>query len=241
MGHWPDDARMEPMRNARTTALARIQEAAGPAAHQLADRMYQAIDFQLTADLRYREAERAEAIGLNDGRAQAARRVADRYNAACIELLTEEVPSALREVRDQFGDQRVDFRESLAVLEAEGLEQLASMDLKGDHAAAAAKTIRETVAVANDSGISGLCERLQNQTLEFAELRRERPLHNDPVTVIVGALMCGIAATMLGVCWALTPTTGCRDATVLGIVFALCVFGGFVLLTQLLAIFAPAA
>jgi hypothetical protein len=241
MGQWADDRRMEPMRNARATALARIQEAAGPTAHRLADRFYQAIDFQLMADFRYREAERVEALGLENERAQAARRVADRYNAACLELLTEEIPTAIQDVKQQFGDRRIDFRGSLAILESEGREQLADMDLRGDHAALAAKTMRDTVAVANNSGINGLCEGLENQARQFIELRRRRPEHNDPVSIIAGAILCGIAATMLGICWAANPTVGCRDATVLGIVTGLCFFGAFVLLAELLAIFAPAA
>jgi hypothetical protein len=98
MVRWTDQQRMEPLRSASATALARVQEEVEPAAHRLADRFFQAIDFQLMADFRYREAERVETLGLENGRAQAARRAADRYNAACLDVLTEDIPSAIEGV-----------------------------------------------------------------------------------------------------------------------------------------------
>jgi hypothetical protein len=234
MGRWSDQRHMERLRNASATALARVQEDVGPTAHRLADRFFQAVDLQLTSDFRYREAERVEALQLESPRAQAARRTADRYNDACLEVLTEEMPSAIQQVRDQFGGRSLDIRDSLAIMEQEGREQLADMDLKGEDAAEAGRILSETVAFANENGIDGLCDRLADQASQFATLRRRRPEHNSLAVTITGAMFCGVAATILAICWASTPG-GCRNPTVLGIVTVLFAIGAFILLTELLA------
>jgi hypothetical protein len=239
MARWTDQERMAPVRNARTTALAQIQSDVGPVAHRLADQFLQAIDFQLVADFRYREAERIEALGLEIESTPAARRSAERYNTACLDLLVEEVPAAIEEVRRQFGDQIVDFGSSLGVMEQEGLEQILDMDLKGEHAATAGRTLREIVAVANESGVVGLCDNLQNQASQLVELRRRRPEHNDPVIVIVGAIICGLAATILAICWATGGPGGCRNPTVLFLVALMFTLGGFLLAAELLAFIGP--
>jgi hypothetical protein len=242
MTQWRDQQHMASMRSARTTALARVQEDVGPDAHRLLDRFSQVFDFQFMADFRYREAERLEAVGLDDGRAQAARRAGDRYNSACLDMLGSEVPAAIETVRQQLGGVAVDFHDSLVMLEQEGLEQVADMDfLKGEHAVEAARTLRETVAVANESGMDGLCNHLQDQASKLAELRRRRPEHNDPVAVVLGAVLCGIAATILGICWASSGPRGCTNTTALTLVGVLFALGAFVLATSLLALFAPAA
>jgi hypothetical protein len=233
MARWTDQQRMESLRSASATALARIQEDVGPVAHRLADRFFQAIDFQLMADFRYREAERVEALGLENERAQVARRTADRYNTACLDVLTEDIPSAIEEVRRQFGGQTTDLRDTLAIFEQEGRGQIADMDLKGEHAAAAARTLSETIAVANASGINGLCDQLRDQASKFAELRRRRPEHNDPTALVVGGTFVGVGGAILAICMAASAPKPCTNSVALGLSGALIALGGFILLSEL--------
>ena len=103
----------------------------------------------------------------------------------------------------------------------------------GEHAAEAGRVLSETVAFANENGIDGLCDRLADQSSQFAALRRQRPEHNSLGATITGAMFLGVAATILAICWASTPG-GCRNPTVLGLVTVLFAIGGFILLTELL-------
>jgi hypothetical protein len=235
MTRWVDQQRMEPVRAANARLLVRVQEEVGPVAHRLTDQFFQAIDFQLMADYRYREAERVETLGLENERAQAARRAADRYNTTSLDVLTEDFPSAIDEVRQQFGDQDIDvrFRDSLASFEQEGREQLADMDLTAEQAAVAGNTLSETTAAANEFGINGLCDRLQDQASQFAELRRRRPEHNDPAATITGAILCGIGATILAICWAASGPGPCTDPVAIGLAIFFFAAGGMILLAEL--------
>jgi hypothetical protein len=242
MTQWMDQQRMEPVHNANARCLARVQEDAGPVAHRLADRFFQAIDFQLMADYRYREAERVEALGLENERAQAARRAANRYNTACLEVLTDDTPSAIEEVRQRFGSENIDFPDWLAIFEQEGREQIADIDLKGEHAAIAGQTLSETIAVAYESGINGLCDRLQDQVSQLAELRRRRPEHNEPGTFVLGASLMGLAAIIQGICWAASGPGPCSNATANAFSVIFGVSGAFIILASLgLLLTAPAA
>ena len=233
MVDWEDQQRLEPIRSATTRFLIRVQQDVGPVAYQLVDKSMGAMEFQLMADYRYRAAERVEALGLERERARAARRTADRYNDVCLDLLTDGFPAAIEEVRQEFGGQTIDIRESLAIFEQEGREQIAGMDLKGEHAAMAGRTLTETVALANGSGINGLCDYLQDHASQLAELRRRRPEHNDPTAVIIGGILCGIGAIILAICWAVSGPGGCTNPFVIGLAIGFFGAGALVLLSAL--------
>jgi hypothetical protein len=233
MARWVDQQRMEPIRGANARLLSKVQEDVGPAAHQLAERFLLGIEFQLMADYRYREAEGVEALGLEDARARVARRAADRYNGACLDVLADDIAPAVEEVRRQFGGRAVDFRDLMSMFEQEGREQLADLDLTGAQAAIAGRSLSETIAVANDSGINGLCDRLQDQASQFAEMRRRRPEHNDPTHVIVGAILLGIGATIIAICMAASGPGPCTNPVAIGLAIFFFASGGLILLAEL--------
>jgi hypothetical protein len=233
MARWVDQQRMEPIRSANARLLARVQEDVGPAAHQLTDQFFRVIDFQLMADYRYREAESVEALGLESERAQTARRAADRYNNACLEVLADDITPAIEAVRQEFGDQTLDLRERLEMFEQEGREQIADLDLTGEQAAIAGRTLSKTVAVANGSGINGLCDQLQDQAAQFTALRRRRPKHNDPTHVLVGAILCGIGATIIAICMAASGPGPCTNPTAILLATFFFVSGGLILCAEL--------
>jgi len=233
MTRWVDQQRMAPIRSANARFLTRVQEDVGPVAHGVADRFLRAIDLQLMADYRYREAESVEALGLESERAQTARRAADRYNDACLEVLMDDIAPAIEEVRQQFGGRTIDIRDSMAMFEQEGREQIADLDLTSAQAVVASRTLSETIAIANDSGINGLCDQLQGQASQFAALRRRRPEHNDPTHIITGAILLGIGATIIAICMAASGPGLCTNATALLLAAFFFAAGGLILLGEL--------
>lgn len=98
----------------------------------------------------------------------------------------------------------VDAREALTLFEQEIRDQIAAADFTGAQAKTAGRMLTETIAVANESGISGLCDRMHKQVNEFAALRRRRPEHNDPVTLVVGLVLIGLGAATVAACIALS-------------------------------------
>jgi hypothetical protein len=214
--------RVERINAAKCALLPQVLDAAGPSVHRLTDKFIQAAEFVEMADARYRKDERAHALGLT--RADATRAAADRYNDAALELLTEDVPDAIKAVREEFGDKEIDARKPLALFEQEIRERIATTDISGAEAEAAGRMLTETIEVANQSGIGGLCDRLDQQVAELAELRRRRPEHNDPVRLVVGLIVIGIGAIIIGVCWAVT-LGGCRSNTVLGVAYLVFLLG----------------
>ncbi len=60
--------------------LAFVLEIADPKAHRLTSKLLDAVALTVTSDMRFREAERIEALGLDSSRAIAAREGAKRHN-----------------------------------------------------------------------------------------------------------------------------------------------------------------
>jgi hypothetical protein len=225
---------MERIRNARGTFLMAARDAGGSTTGRLADGLTQALERLVQADLHYREAERLEALGLgDDGRAPAARARADRHNDACLELLTTRVPDAIENIRRELGDAEVDFERSLELFEAEMIDEIVSTDLSRRQAEIGARGIRETVALAREFGVAGICDRLQRDVRRLVEFRRERPEHNNPVTTIIGLSLWGLAATIYAACWAASGPGPCTDPTVIHVVVSLVGFGGLIILAGL--------
>jgi hypothetical protein len=225
---------MERIRNARGTLVSVARDAGGPAVRRLADELTQALERSTQADLYYRKAERLEVLRLaDDGQARLARARADRHNDACLELLTTRVPEAIENIRRELGDKEVDFGRSLELFEAEMIDEILSTDLSRRQASIGVRGVRETVAVARESGVAGICDNLQRDIRRLAELRRERPEHNSPVTTVIGLALWGLAATIYAACWAASGPGPCTDPTVINIVVGLIGFGGLIILAGL--------
>jgi hypothetical protein len=223
---------VERIRAARMAATAPVLDAAGPAAHRLTDGLLRAAESSATADLRYRRAERLEALGLDRTRTQAVRRSADRHNQVAIELLEQAAPT-IEEIRREFGDRRIDATTALGVFAEEAREQIADADLSGEEAALGERLLAETLETANESGIAGVCDRLERDVSRLTELRRERPEHNNPIAFVVGGIAAGLGAVILGICWAVSGPGGCTNPTVLQISGGLIAFGLLIIVTGL--------
>jgi len=206
---------MERIHSTKAAVLPAAEEVAGVAARRMTDQLLQSVERSVVADFRYREAERVVALGLDEGRAQSSRHAADRHNAACLDLLTDQVPTAIEDVRREFGDLEIDARQALSMFAEEVRYQVSEADFTGEQAAKAERVLDETIATAEASGIRGLCDRLDEHVDDFIELRRERPHHNNPVAFVVGGILAGIGAIMLGICWAVSGPGGCTNGDVL--------------------------
>lgn len=188
--------------------LPAVEEVAGPIVKGLAGRAVQSFEYALVADLRYREAERAEALGFANDRARAA---ADRQNETCLELLNADVPEAIAQVRQEFRGRALDIRRELALFEAEARDQIIDTDFSKRDADTAARIVTQTVATASESGIEGLCDLLQEHTTQLADLRRERPEHNNPINAAIGAFCIVAGVATIAVCALANFPNGCRN------------------------------
>ena len=216
--------------NTAATLVPEVGKIAGATVQNLADAVLHSAALCLKADFRYREAERLEGMGLDVQRALAARRTADRYNTAVIESLTESLPRAIDQVRREFQELNVDARDALLLYEEMGLEEIAATDIKGTHAATGAKIVRDGVALASEAGIAGICNELDAHVARLADIRRERPHQNDPVTATIGAIMNFVGTVGLIVCL----STGSCSPAALTTFFDLWFIGGMVFIVSLL-------
>jgi hypothetical protein len=197
--------------NATTSGLLpRVHETAGPKGQQLATSLFDAVPLIVIADMRFREAERIEVLGLDRSRAAAAREGAKRYNAAGLEVLTQRVLPALEEVRTEFGESGTDPR-PFSVFDMEAREQLAKTDMNRRRTAIARRLLSDTVTAGTDSGVGGLCDRLQHECGRLIELCRERDEHNGPVGAIVGGVVALVGGVIIGVCSILSAPEACSD------------------------------
>jgi hypothetical protein len=224
---------MERIYSARTAVLPAAEELAGATTRRLTDSLFQAAERATVADFRYRKAERESALGLDMEAAQWTRRTADRHNAACLELLTNVVPSAIDEVRHEFGDMRIDAKQALTAFAEEARYQVAETDFTHEEAVMAERLLSETIAAGEEGGIGGLCDQLDRRVADFVELRRERPEHNNPVAFVVGGIIAGIGATILAICWAVSQPGGCTNSDVTFVSGVLISFGLFIIVAGL--------
>jgi hypothetical protein len=210
-----EDEVIQAMNAAKVEGLPAVLEAAGPKGHRLAAGVFQASQLVVTADLRFREAERVEALGLDPGRATTVRELAKFRNDACLEVLEEEVVPAIAAVREEFGHEReIDTKRAFDFFEAESREALARTDLNGRRAAMAGRVIDRTRWIADEAGIDGLCTVLERRCARLIELRREREEHNNPVGVAIGAAIAATGFLILGICSALSQGRPCRSVEV---------------------------
>jgi hypothetical protein len=190
--------------------LPRVHELAGPRGQQLATSLFDALPLVVIADMRFREAERLEGLGLDRSRAAAAREGARRYNTASLEVLTQQVLPAIEEIRTEFGEATIDPR-PLRVFDMEAREQLAKSDLNGRRAAIARRLLSDAVTAGTDSGIGGLCDRLQHDGGQLIELCREREEHNNPIGLVVGGLVALAGIVIIGICNIQALPNSCSD------------------------------
>lgn len=201
--------------NATTSGLLpRVLEVAGPKGHRLTASLFDAVSLTGIADMRFREAERIEALGLDRSRASVVRQGAMRYNAAGLEVLIQDVLPAIKEVQKEFGRAAID-PQAFKVFEMEAREQIARTDMSGRRAAIARRLLHDTITAGTDAGIGGLCDRLQHDCNRLIELCRKREKHNGLLGQAAGALMAGVGFLMIGICAALSAGQVCRNPTVL--------------------------
>jgi hypothetical protein len=195
--------------------------------HELADVCAQASEFVVLSDYRCREAERIEVFEPNGQASKIAREAADRKNAACLELLSEPAHSAINGVQTRFQGMRIDAEPQLAIFHEELRDKLITTDLKAEHVKKIIEIEEQTFSIARESGVDGLCEKLQRDVDEFTVLRTRRPWQNDPVSTVTGGIFVGIGSLVLGICSAVTGAY-CRDATVRDIGWGIIGWGIFV-------------
>lgn len=200
------------------TGLPRIRDAAGGKGHRLAAAVFDVGKLAIMSDLRFREAERVEALELDHGRATAAREIAMFRNAACLELLRDELRPAIAAVREEFGEPdgytRDETNPAFYAFEREARDALMGIDLNMRRARAAGRTLSRLREMADQEGIPGLCGVLDRHCERLIELREDRPSHNGPVGWVIGGAIAATGFAIIGICSAVSTGRLCRNPLV---------------------------
>jgi hypothetical protein len=126
------------------------------------------LENSLEADLHHREAERIEALGLDKGGGDAARRIADRHNNITLALASDDLPTAIDALRREHGARHVDANTRTLDLFEEALrDRIPDLDLKGEHARIAGTLLHDSVLLAKKSGINRLCDAMEKHRTTF--------------------------------------------------------------------------
>jgi hypothetical protein len=176
------------------------------------------------SDQLFREAERAEELDIEAGRAISARRRANRLNNLAIDTLDERIPAAVEVLRGELRDlPRHDLDRPLQTFQDTIYEKLLDLDLRGDQTRLVADRIRGAMDIGRQSGVPGLCDLLLDNARELSRLRHRRTEHNDPVLTIIAAGCAVLAGIIFAVCTANNGGNPCNDG--IAITFAVLLFG----------------
>jgi hypothetical protein len=201
------------MYSLKAGGLPTVLEATGPTGHRLASAALRACELVVVTDLRYRRAERIEALGLEPSRATVVRGLAEFHASACLEVLSSELLPAIAAVREEYGSTAFgESRQGFDFFEAESREALCELDdLTRRRAIAASRVLTEARAAADRAGPGGLCDLLEKHCASLTEIMEERAEHNNPVVAAVGGIVAGIGFLALGLCSAFNQGRGCND------------------------------
>jgi hypothetical protein len=193
------------------------------------------------SDELFREAERAEELDIDPERAVSARRRAIPLNDLAIDALDHRMPSAIDGLRRELEAlPSYDLSAPLRTFEDTVRENLVELDLNRNQTGTAARSVRQAMDVARDSGVPGLCDFISERTRELSELRHRRAEHNDVAGAIFCAALAAIAAIIFAVCTANQGGTPCTDTTAnifAGVLLALAVAGAFAMFSEIGGVF----
>jgi hypothetical protein len=117
-----------------------------------------AAELVLKSDAFFREAERCEVFGVRPGHREDAFATGKRYNDLLRTLVADELPSRIRELREDFvGIGEVDAEHALSLAEQTFRERLVEVPLNVDQAKEAESALRRGFEVGRSGGVP-LCD-----------------------------------------------------------------------------------
>jgi hypothetical protein len=166
------------------------------------------------SEAHFREAERCRTLGVHLGRVDDSFATGKRLNDAVRASLSEDVPARIRTVREHLtglGD--VDASAALEQCEQTAREVLADFPLTVYEAREADRLLTEGFA-AGRAGGDALCDFAEQKVHELDQLRARREQHNEPASLILGAIaVVGAVASMISC--AASGTCGTPGAIIL--------------------------
>jgi hypothetical protein len=210
-------------RSARCDAEHRLRDVGGPEVTRFFTSSADMAELILQSDFHFREAERRRLLGVDPATADDAFLRGRRYNDLVLEILSDELPAAIDQLREHlvgFGD--VDYEANLVLMDATVRDQLASTDNMTVNDARGAEALLMTTLEAARRGPNGLCDHALEKMQQLAELRRGRERHNDPVSAVLATLCLIAAAALMFICAA---RRACGSPLLILIIATLFVFG----------------
>ena len=174
----------------------------------------------LLSDEYYRRAERLRLLG-EDGAEDAMRR-GRRHNQAALDLLRDEMPPRVQELRQSLNEQgQGDLGPFVEIFRSTARDQIADTDISLHDAEEATRGLEDVIEAAQ-RGVDTVCDRLLQTNGDLITLREEREQHN---SLVQGLIILGAALLIAFAMFSCAPPGGptCSSPGVLGLVLLVCV------------------
>jgi hypothetical protein len=225
-------------RTARAEVQRRLDELTGPPVQRFFAGCADVGELLAMSDVRFREAERCRALGVQQGRAEDAFAAGKRYNDILRRQLAEEVPALIRDLREHLaGMGDVDATAIFNLGEQTARDTLADLPLTADEARGADRLLRKGFE-AGRAGGEALCDFMQEHVDELVRRQAEREKHNEPVSVFFGAVALVAAIAVMITC---SRAGTCGTVGIIVLVGFLVLVGGVMIFQGLMPLFPPPA